>query len=284
MHGEIRTRQQKTFIQAARSFRWRLASLAVVALCVLAGAPASALAASPAVTPEAATGVGIATATLNASVNPNGLETTYRFEYGTTTSYGTNVPVPDKSVGSGKTAVKVAQAIGNLTSGTTYHFRIEASNADGTSFGTDKTLTTEVNPHFSSAFGTAGTGDGQFEFPTDVAFDSSGNIWVVDQGNNRVEKFNSKGEYLYQFGSFGTGDGQFRGPQGLAIDASGNLWVSDNSDHRVQKFNSKGEYLLKFGSEGAGEGQFHNPQGIAIDSLGNLWVVDDNNSRIQKWV
>src|SRR5262245_41205311 len=151
---------EETSTRAVRSFRGRLASFTVVALCVLGGIPASALAFSPSVAPEAATGIGIATATLNASVNPNSLETTYRFEYGTTTSYGTKAPVPDKSIGSGGTAVKVTQAIGSLTSGTTYHFRIVASNADGTSFGTDKTLTTEVNPHFSFAFGKAGTGDG----------------------------------------------------------------------------------------------------------------------------
>lgn len=77
---------------------------------------------------------------LNGTVNPQGLATEYRFEYGKTTSYGSFVPL--ESVGSGYTDIAVSRVLTNLSSSTTYHFRIYASNSHGTTLGEDKTFTT----------------------------------------------------------------------------------------------------------------------------------------------
>lgn len=96
----------------------------------------------PVVTTEPAAGIGPSGATLKATVNPKGGETTYQFEYGTTAAYGSKVPATAKSVGSGATAVEVSEAIGALASGATYHFRISATNGAGTSKGEDRTFTT----------------------------------------------------------------------------------------------------------------------------------------------
>jgi DNA-binding beta-propeller fold protein YncE len=63
----------------------------------------------------------------------------------------------------------------------------------------------------------SGSGNGQFNLPSGIAFDASGNIWVVDNQNARVQKFNSSGSYLSQFGSAGSGNGQFSAPNGMAI-------------------------------------------------------------------
>ncbi len=93
-----------------------------------------------------ATGVGASTATLKANVNPNGGETTYQFEYGTTTSYGTKVPASAKAIGAGGANVEVSELIGGLSAGTIYHFRISATNAAGTSKGEDRTFTTAAAP------------------------------------------------------------------------------------------------------------------------------------------
>ena len=139
-------------------------------------------------------------------------------------------------------------------------------------------------PTFSFAFGSEGTGAGQFETPEDgIAFDKEGNVWISDSNNNRVQKFNSKGEYLTQFGSFGSGNGQLHYPRDIAIDATGNLWVVDSYNDRVQKFNSKGEFLLKFGEAGKGNGQLEQPGGIALGAEGSIWVADSSNKRVQKF-
>jgi plastocyanin len=93
----------------------------------------------PIVTTTLATLIASFSARLNGSVNPNGLTTTFHFEYGLTTSYGLTTPPQNRS---GNTPQSVSANISGLTASTTYHFRIVASNADGTSFGGDRTFTT----------------------------------------------------------------------------------------------------------------------------------------------
>jgi hypothetical protein len=105
--------------------------------------PGSVAAIAPKATSEAATGVSSNQATLNGTVNPEGSSTSYYFEYGTTTSYGTKKPVSPVSVGSGFSNVAVDQTPTGLSQNTTYHFRVVAeSSAGGTTYGADKTFTT----------------------------------------------------------------------------------------------------------------------------------------------
>jgi phosphodiesterase/alkaline phosphatase D-like protein len=108
------------------------------------GAPPSA--SKPSVTTLAASSVGASTATLNGTVDPNGLATTYHFEYGTSTSYGSQSPAVDASAGSGSSPVPVSTSLSGLTPGTTYHFRLVATNTTGTADGADQTFTTGAAP------------------------------------------------------------------------------------------------------------------------------------------
>jgi hypothetical protein len=101
---------------------------------------------APAVTTVGAEAVKKNTATLVGKVNPIGEPTSYQFEYGTTTAYGSVVPLTAEGVGAGRTAVTVRQAIAGLSIGTTYHFRIRATNAGGTSYGSDQTFKTPDKP------------------------------------------------------------------------------------------------------------------------------------------
>ena len=96
----------------------------------------------PAATTGAASGVTTNAATLNASVDPLGAPTTYHFEYGTTSAYGS--ATPEQSAGSAGGAHAVTAAVGGLAPGTTYHFRIVATDSGGTSAGTDATFTTSA--------------------------------------------------------------------------------------------------------------------------------------------
>ena len=93
----------------------------------------------PAVITTDATAVTPTTATLNGTINPNGLAATYYFEWGTATSYGNNTTTT--SAGSGTSATAVNAPITGLTGGTTYHFRLDGINSDGTSNGNDMTFT-----------------------------------------------------------------------------------------------------------------------------------------------
>jgi len=93
----------------------------------------------PVVSTLAAQNVTETSATLHGTVNPNGLASTYHFEYGTTTSYGNTTPI--MSAGAGSTTVPVSAPISDLTVGWTYHFRLTANNSDGITNGNDITFT-----------------------------------------------------------------------------------------------------------------------------------------------
>jgi hypothetical protein len=91
---------------------------------------------------EAATTVSPGEAILRGSIDPRGLPTEYRFEYGETTAYGSNAPIPDASAGSGSGYVEVSQAITGLKGQTPYHYRIVAKNTAGTFYGVDRVIGT----------------------------------------------------------------------------------------------------------------------------------------------
>ena len=98
-----------------------------------------------------------------------------------------------------------------------------------------------------------------------MAVDTTGNVYVADTDNHRVQKFTSTGSYLTQWGTYGTGNGQFNRPFYVSVDATGDVYVADTGNHRVQKFTSTGTYLTQWGSNGTGNGQFKSPQGVAVD-------------------
>ena len=249
----------------------------------LSGFRISTLEPTPEAITKAATEASGSTATLNGTVNPEGLPTTYSFEYGTTTAYGSSAPATPADAGSGTADVPVSQQLSGLQPGTTYHYRLVATNEAGTSYGEDIAVTPSAKASHLSSFGSYGTGSGQFSHPAGIAVDSSGNIWVVDQDNDRVQKFTGTGEFLTSFGSSGSGAGQFGRPTDVAIDAQGNLFVTDAGNSRIEKFSPSGEFISQFGSYGTGNGQFRNAESVAIDPSGRIWVGDTYNGRLQKF-
>ena len=130
-------------------------------------------------------------------------------------------------------------------------------------------------------FGSGLNGNSNFTFPDSVAVDSKGNVFVVDQGNNRIQKFFPNGTHMLTFGNTGTGLGQLNFPESIAIDSSDNVWVAELFNDRIQKFNENGSALLTFGGTGSTDGFFMSPIAIAINSTDHVFVADQNNNRIQ---
>lgn len=114
-----------------------------IALSSVVAATADA-ASSPAVTTGGVSGRHSTSATLNGTVNPNGSATNYFFQWGTTTAYG--AVSSTHSAGSGTSAVAVHTTASTLAPGTTYHYRLVASNGAGTTTGADRTFTTTGHP------------------------------------------------------------------------------------------------------------------------------------------
>ncbi len=108
----------------------------------------------PRVSYEPVTGIGQEDATLHAKVDPDQIDTTYRFQYGENTSYGTEAPVGGQSIGSGSAPVSVTATLVNLKVGTTYHYRVLAENEAGITAGADQTFTTVPPAPVDATFAT----------------------------------------------------------------------------------------------------------------------------------
>jgi hypothetical protein len=141
--------------------------------------------------------------------------------------------------------------------------------------------------------GSTGTGDGQFRGTGGAAVnDSTGDVYVIDLGGQRIERFSAAGAFQDSFGVPGAGSGQFafetvgfNAVPSLAIDQSdGSVYVADPGNNRVQKFSAAGAYVSQFGTSGAGNGQLSKPIAVAVDpNDGAVYVVDNRNYRVQKF-
>jgi DNA-binding beta-propeller fold protein YncE len=116
-------------------------------------------------------------------------------------------------------------------------------------------------------FGKAGSGPGELFHPTNVAIGPQGDVFVVETGNFRVQRFTPQGQPVRTYGSVGTGPGKFARPKGIAFDRAGRMYVGDAAFQNVQIFDREGRVLMSFGSPGeAVEGQeLALPAGVAVD-------------------
>lgn len=144
---------------------------------------------------------------------------------------------------------------------------------------------------FVDRFGPPPPGNGSLHYPYDVAFDvTTGDIFVVDRAGFRVQKYNSKGEFLLSIGTPGTdashqGDGELWYPSALAVDSTGTfVYVADTANSRIQVFaTTDGGFVRKWGTEGSGNDQMSHPTGIALDAENNVYITDSGNRRVMKF-
>lgn len=125
-------------------------------------------------------------------------------------------------------------------------------------------------------FGSGGTGEGEFNSPSCIATDINEDIYVTDTDNNRVQIFDSEGNFK------GMIDADFDHPYGIAIDPSSyRIAISDERNHRIRVFDPEGTFLHDVGRWGGDSGEFRFPKGIAFNNEGMMFVADNNNHRVQ---
>ena len=131
-------------------------------------------------------------------------------------------------------------------------------------------------------FGTAGSGNGQFNCPFGVAVDKDDNIYAVDNGNHRLQKFTSEGRFVAAVGSQGSNKLQFYNPFGICFNKrNNNLYVCDQYNHGIQVLSTDLTFKNSFGTSGSANGQFQYPQCAAFDDANNLYVTDNGGHRVQ---
>jgi len=99
---------------------------------------------------------------------------------------------------------------------------------------------------------------------------------VADYDNDRIQIFNSQGQFVRKFGFYGKRNDQMNGPVGVGLLSNGNIVVSDEGGHRLQIFDFEGNFVRIVGA-----GQVHCPQQLFVDSDDNILVADYSNDRIQ---
>lgn len=129
-------------------------------------------------------------------------------------------------------------------------------------------------------FGKPGGGEGEFYFPTSVAFSKQGELCVVDQMNARVVIFTQEGEFVDAFGESGASFGKFVRPKDIALDDDGLIYVTDAAFSNVQIFGNDLRLLTFVGANGTNPGQFQIASGIATRG-DEFAVVDQLNHRVQ---
>jgi len=122
-----------------------------------------------------------------------------------------------------------------------------------------------------------------FEGSGDIAVDKSGNVYVTDIWNHRIQKFSSGGELLLIWGEYGFLPGQLREPKGIAIDENELVYVAEKFSSRIQIFNTDGTFVGTWGNYGSEDGEIRGANDIVFDENGQAYVADYDNNRIQKF-
>lgn len=167
-----------------------------------------------------------------------------------------------------------------------------AVSPDGSFYVSDGYRNTRVmkfsaNGKFLFQWGTKGTGPGQFDLPHWVSLDATGNVYVADRGNKRIQVFDASGHYLRQWSG-----NQIGRPYAIALDQLGNAYIADGGDQPDAppdrsawvEVGPDGNPLARIGRFGNYDGQFEMAHSIALDADGAIYVGDITGARVQKFV
>jgi hypothetical protein len=219
---------------------------------------------------------------VSGQVNPHGLPTEYQFEYGVGNFAHSSAPV---SAGSGQGFTAVYQTLYGLLPGTTYQYRLKASNSLNTSYGSTGSFKTGSRPTVNANLPTAEIATKQATIRASISPNNAPTTWWFEWGPT---------EGMGKETPLGSATGL--GPVEVKHTLTG-LTASTKYWYRVIVFNSDGwkpgpigtfttaapGWLSRFGGAGTEPGQFKAPIALAVDQGGNAYVADQNNHRIQKF-
>lgn len=129
----------------------------------------------------------------------------------------------------------------------------------------------------------SGTGVAEFKKPMGISFDKSGNMYVADTENNRVQCLKKTGKFSHIIGAGkkGQGKGELDNPTDTVVDSQGFVYVVDSGNNRISVFTTQGKFVKTMGREGKKEGEFMNPRKICVTRDNYLIITDSDNNRVQ---
>ena len=136
----------------------------------------------------------------------------------------------------------------------------------------------DINSEFYGIYGRFGEGIGEFKWPSAIAEDQQGNVYITDETLNRINIYSENGDPIGHWGVSGNGDGEMDGPAGISFDFNGDLYITDHLNSRVQKYTKDGDCLLTFG-----DGDLNLPWGVHVSPNGSIYVADWGNHRIVRY-
>lgn len=139
----------------------------------------------------------------------------------------------------------------------------------------------DMTGKFVRQWGSNGSGDAQFMYPQGLAVDSQNNVYVSDNGNGWIKKFDNDGTFLTKWNGGNSSNGFF--PSAIASDNQDNIYVFNGNGGKIYKFGQTGQVLLSWGGFGSADGQFNYASSIALDAQHNIYVTDGGLSRVQKF-
>ena len=139
------------------------------------------------------------------------------------------------------------------------------------------------------AGGSLGMGANQLNWPRGLAFDNQENLYIADEGNERIQKWEpgaTSGTTVAGGNGSGSDDSQFNSPRDVIVDSNGNIYILDTRNERVQKWEpgaTSGTTVAGGNGYGCEANQLADPQAFVMDKFGNIYITDWSCDRIQKW-
>ncbi len=246
----------------------------------------------PVVVTEAASNLTPNSAQLNANVDPKDGRTIVTFEYSTDPALLKPYEVSTLAGAGGAEFSNPSGVVTNTTGDVFVADRLNHRIRKITSAGVVSTFAGSGVAGFAEGSGTSA----QFEKPTGLAIDSSGNLYVADESNHRIRMIDPAGLVTTFAGSgiagFAEGaaaSARFLYPAGVAVDADDNVYVADSGNQRIRQIVAATEIvstLAGTGVAGFNDGDFSNaqfssPQALVVGTAGTLLVADTGNHRIR---
>ncbi len=128
-----------------------------------------------------------------------------------------------------------------------------------------------LSGQFVAAWGSQGSGPGEFGQTIGISLDGHGRVYVVDYGNSRVQVFTTEGSYITQWGFAGGGSGQFAAPRRLIVDPAGFVHVTDHGNDRIQTFTRDGAFVSMWAV-----GEVRQPSAIALGPNGRFYIAEES--------